>query len=153
MSKSASFFKVCFLRSSLHQPTTLRDPANRLSQTLLLPAVISLVLFLSLTYVLLPLYRRTRARYSQYLPVNQPSWGETTSNWRDRLVTRLARFANRREDRYMSGEARAIDHRDEQIDDSEGEELGEVDEQMRRVIESHERTAQRAGETRRLSRE
>lgn len=53
----------------------------------------------------------------------------------------------------MSGEARAIDHQDEQIDDGEGEELGEVDEQMRRVIESHERSAQRGGETRRLSRE
>lgn len=147
MGKKSSFFKA----SSCSAPRTYH--LANITQTLLLPAIFSLTLFLALTYVLLPLFRRTRARYSQYLPVNQPSWAETTTNWRDRLVTRLARFANRREDRYMSGEARAIDHGDEQIDEGEGEELGEVDEQMRRVIESHQRTGQRGAETRRLSRE
>ncbi|KIW26673.1 uncharacterized protein PV07_06488 [Cladophialophora immunda] len=39
------------------------------SRTILLPLFISLVLYLLVFYALLPLYRRHRARYSQYLPL------------------------------------------------------------------------------------
>ncbi|CRK20891.1 hypothetical protein BN1708_017830, partial [Verticillium longisporum] len=37
---------------------------------LIVPAVISLILFLTLTFVLAPLWRKTRERYGQYVPVH-----------------------------------------------------------------------------------
>lgn len=121
-------------------------------QTLVIPAFISLGIFVVFTYAIIPLYRRYRARYSQYLPID--SFSTTTLSLRDRITARLATFANRREDRHLGDEARAIDHRDESIDG--GEELGnvEMDDHMRLVIQSHARsTAGRPDNTRRLSRE
>ncbi|KFH46964.1 hypothetical protein ACRE_022350 [Hapsidospora chrysogenum ATCC 11550] len=119
-------------------------------QTLVVPAVISLLLFLTGTYILLPAWRRYRARYAQYLPIDSLSSG--TWSLRDRLTARLAAFANRREDRHLVPGAVDIDHRDEDVDD--GEELGDVDDRMRRAIESHERVAGgRPDNHRRLSRE
>lgn len=125
---------------------------DRILQTLVVPAVISLLFFLLLTYILLPAWRRYRARYAQYLPID--SFASRTWSLRDRLATRIATFANRREDRHLGPGALGIDHRDEQIDDGEGEELGDVDGHMRRAIESHVRAmGARVDNTRRLSRE
>ncbi|KAH0846981.1 hypothetical protein AYO21_02323 [Fonsecaea monophora] len=55
--------------------TTVADSAMagsgflNFSRTILLPLFISLILYLVVFYALLPLYRRHRARYSQYLPL------------------------------------------------------------------------------------
>ncbi|RDA88284.1 hypothetical protein CP532_0317 [Ophiocordyceps camponoti-leonardi (nom. inval.)] len=56
-------------------------------KTLVVPAVISLVIFLLLSFVLLPVWRRYRSRYGQYLPLNTLS--ERTSSLRHRIVGRL----------------------------------------------------------------
>jgi len=54
--------------------------ANKLHpQSLFLPALIALALFLLLTYVLVPAYRRHRQRYAQYQPVGAPSWAASLS--------------------------------------------------------------------------
>jgi hypothetical protein len=119
-------------------------------KTLVIPALISLALFVTFTYAFIPLYRRYRARYAQYLPIDSIS--STTLSLRDRITARIATFANRREDRHLSEGARAIDHRDESIDAAE--ELNDVDDHMRLVIESHARSnSNRPDNTRRLSRE
>ncbi|CAH0005376.1 unnamed protein product [Clonostachys byssicola] len=111
-------------------------------KTLVIPAIVSLLIFLLLTYIVIPLYRR----YNQYIPLGSVS----PVSLRDRLLTRIAAIANRREDSYLTPDAQTIDHNDEQID--EGEELGDVDDHMRLVIASHAR-ATRQDTTRRLSRD
>ncbi|KAG9252327.1 uncharacterized protein F5Z01DRAFT_242102 [Emericellopsis atlantica] len=118
-------------------------------KTLVVPAIISLALFVVLSYVLIPAYNRYRTRYSQYLPIE--SITATGSSLRERVITRIARFANRREERHMSADALSIDNRDEEIDDSEGEELGAVDARTRRMVASHGRAD--SADTPRLSRD
>ena len=56
----------------------------------MIPAVISLLLFLVSTYVLIPLWRRYRARYSQYIPLDRIS--DHTSTIRGRVQDALARW-------------------------------------------------------------
>lgn len=62
--------------------------ANSPSQTLIVPAIVSLLIFLLTTYVLLPFWRRYRARYAQYLPLD--SLSNQTSSLRHRIVNRIA---------------------------------------------------------------
>ncbi|OAA72453.1 hypothetical protein ISF_01526 [Cordyceps fumosorosea ARSEF 2679] len=57
-------------------------------KTLIVPAAISLALFLVVTFAVLPLWRRYRNRYSQYLPLD--SLGTASSSLRDRITARLA---------------------------------------------------------------
>ncbi|TDZ53452.1 hypothetical protein C8034_v007343 [Colletotrichum sidae] len=59
-------------------------------KTLIVPAVISLILFLVSTYVLLPLWRKWRNRYSQYLPLDSIS--SSTISLRQRIQNGLARM-------------------------------------------------------------
>ncbi|KAF4120806.1 Conserved hypothetical, protein [Geosmithia morbida] len=124
--------------------------------TLIVPAIVGLVVFLTLTYILLPAWRRYSSRYSQYLPIN--SFSEHTSSFRDRLTTRLLSIANRREEQAFAARGLSnvnIDHSDEQIDD--GEELGDVDGQMRLASHGQSGDGTTADDqytnTRRLSRE
>lgn len=56
----------------------------------MIPAVISLILFLVSTYALIPLWRRYRARYSQYIPLDRIS--DHTSTIRGRVQDALARW-------------------------------------------------------------
>ena len=56
----------------------------------MIPAVISLILFLVSTYALIPLWRRYRARYSQYIPLDRIS--DHTSTIRGRVQDTLARW-------------------------------------------------------------
>ncbi|KAK7967857.1 uncharacterized protein PG986_002134 [Apiospora aurea] len=57
------------------------------AKTLVIPAVISLLLFVVMSYVLVPLWRQYRSRYSHYLPLDTIS-NHTSGAWgiRDRLV-------------------------------------------------------------------
>ncbi|CAJ2507413.1 Uu.00g085990.m01.CDS01 [Anthostomella pinea] len=59
-------------------------------KTLIIPAVISLILFLVSTFVLVPLWRRYRSRYSQYLPLESIS--NRTSSVRARVQDAMARW-------------------------------------------------------------
>ncbi|RGP58861.1 hypothetical protein FLONG3_11356 [Fusarium longipes] len=113
-------------------------------KTLVVPAVISLILFVLLTYVLIPLWRRY-ARYSQYLPLDTLS--SQTSSLRERITARVAAWRSNR------GVALASDDGfDDGMDDDDGEELGNVDEATWRQMEADTRAA-RPDNARRLSRD
>ncbi|GAM40806.1 hypothetical protein TCE0_041r13438 [Talaromyces pinophilus] len=76
-------------------------------KTLIIPAIISLTIYLVLSYILLPFFRRYRQRYANYLPISAIS-AQTlpireriadslmhfflpTASWRRRLVPRFMR--------------------------------------------------------------
>ncbi|EEA18893.1 hypothetical protein TMatcc_010563 [Talaromyces marneffei ATCC 18224] len=76
-------------------------------KTLIIPASISLIIYLLLSYILLPFFRRYRQRYANYLPISAIS-AQTlpireriadslmqfflpTASWRQRLVPRFMR--------------------------------------------------------------
>lgn len=115
-------------------------------KTLVIPAVISLILFLILTFVIVPIWRHYRVRYSQYLPIDAIS--EHTTGWRYRLTNRLIRIASApltwRRNREVASAA---------VDLEEGEELGEMDDDIRQVLEAIARSRQGIESTRRLSRD
>ncbi|WYZ38719.1 hypothetical protein EsH8_III_000633 [Colletotrichum jinshuiense] len=121
-------------------------------KTLIVPAVISLILFLVSTYVFLPLWRRWRSRYSQYLPIDSISTSTVSlrqrvqnaiarmmvpSTWRRNAHERLVIATDASEDGYMS---------------EDGEELGEVGEDTRRAL-SEDARRDRHDSNRRLSRD
>ncbi|PTD05341.1 hypothetical protein HYE67_003432 [Fusarium culmorum] len=112
-------------------------------KTLIVPAVISLILFILLTYVLIPLWRRY-ARYSQYLPLDTLS--SHTSSLRERITARVAAWRSNRDVAFASD-----DGSDDGIGD-DGEELGNVDEATWRQMEADTRAA-RPDNARRLSRD
>ncbi|EKJ72640.1 hypothetical protein NXS19_008815 [Fusarium pseudograminearum] len=112
-------------------------------KTLIVPAVISLLLFILLTYVLIPLWRRY-ARYSQYLPLDTLS--SHTSSLRERITARVAAWRSNRDVAFASD-----DGSDDGIGD-DGEELGNVDEATWRQMEADTRAA-RPDNARRLSRD
>ncbi|CAP73142.1 uncharacterized protein PODANS_2_5550 [Podospora anserina S mat+] len=95
------------------------------SQTLVVPAIISLILFLLSTFVLYPLWQRYRNRYSQYLPIDTLS--EQTSSLRARITGGLSsliftsRWSTGFADRLVVGGRPSFDSED-------GEELEDVDE-------------------------
>ncbi|KIX94264.1 uncharacterized protein Z520_09974 [Fonsecaea multimorphosa CBS 102226] len=60
------------------------------TKTILLPLSISLFLYLMVFYVLLPLYRRHRARYSQYLPLPLQSVQSASASLSSRLLNIIA---------------------------------------------------------------
>ncbi|CEI68976.1 hypothetical protein FSHL1_011074 [Fusarium sambucinum] len=113
-------------------------------KTLIVPAVISLLLFILLTYVLIPLWRRY-ARYSQYLPLDTLS--SHTSSLRERITARVAAWRSNRDVTFASD-----DGFDDGLDGDDGEELGNVDEATWRQMEADTRAA-RPDNARRLSRD
>ncbi|EQL01679.1 hypothetical protein G6O67_003029 [Ophiocordyceps sinensis] len=124
------------------------DTTLSLAKTLVVPAVISLVIFLILTFVLVPIWRRYRNRYAQYLPLDSIS--ERTSSLRHRIMGRFAGFgpfATFIGDRNVFAPNSALD---DEADD--GEELDEVDEDVWRAIERHVPAVQ-SDNTQRLSRD
>jgi hypothetical protein len=56
----------------------------------LVPGLISLVLYVLLSFAIIPLYRRHRQRYSQYLPLETIS--QHTSSLRSRISDAIVRF-------------------------------------------------------------
>ncbi|KAL2432516.1 hypothetical protein ABEF95_012182 [Exophiala dermatitidis] len=80
-SGAASFTKVHYPRPPTNGTTTIppttQSPKQTSfrddSKTILLPLFISAGLYLILFHALIPLYRRHRARYSQYLPLQSPN--------------------------------------------------------------------------------
>ncbi|KAH8887486.1 hypothetical protein GQ53DRAFT_296891 [Thozetella sp. PMI_491] len=97
-------------------------------KTLIVPALISLILFLGTTYVIFPLWQRYRNRYSQYLPLESIS--NQTSSLRARIQNGIGNmlvpssWRQRLHDRLVVGGETASDAG---YDSEEGEELGDVD--------------------------
>jgi hypothetical protein len=95
-------------------------------QTLIAPAIISLILFLLSTYVLYPLWQHYRNRYSNYLPLETIS--NRTSSLRVRVQDAIAKFLTpslwRRSvtDTLVVAESGS----DAGFDSDDGEELGAV---------------------------
>lgn len=64
-----------------------------LVKTLLIPALVSLAIYLAIFFALIPFIRRYRQRYSQYLPLHTIS--AHTSSLRDRISDTVMRFVLR----------------------------------------------------------
>lgn len=103
-------------------PELTKPPAN---QVLIVPAIISLALFLVVTFAVLPLWRRYRNRYSQYLPLD--SLSSSGASLRDRIANRLASLTLPSTWRQDMGRFAAGGGLGGGAGDSDGEELGDVD--------------------------
>ncbi|KAI0124134.1 hypothetical protein BJ170DRAFT_638232 [Xylariales sp. AK1849] len=102
-------------------------------KTLIVPALISLLLFLFSTYLLLPLWRQYRQRYSQYLPLDTIS--SHTSSFRSRVQNTIAKWLIPSEWRMGSMRDRLVTADTDSVsgfDTDDGEELDEVSEEERR---------------------
>jgi len=100
-------------------------------KTLIVPALISLVIYLVSTYLLIPFWRQYRNRYSQYLPLETIS--NQTSSLRARITGAVSRYIARRrgvQERLVIAEHES----DGGFDSDDGEELGDVNESARSVL-------------------
>ncbi len=116
-------------------------------QTLIVPAVVSLILFLASTYIIVPVWRRARDRYSQYIPVDTIT--NQTFSLRDRVSNGFSGMMARPFWRRGASQQVAIGDDDGLSDD--GEELANVHPSTRRAMETNARN--QPDSTRRLSRE
>lgn len=117
--------------------------------------MISLIIFLVSTYLIIPFWRHYRNRYSQYLPLESISNG--TLSLRARIQNGIATWLvpstwrTRLHDRLVIAERGTSDAG---YDSDEGEELNDVDDSARAVLERDRHAAAAAADhTRRLSRE
>ncbi|KAE9374200.1 hypothetical protein N431DRAFT_335310 [Stipitochalara longipes BDJ] len=111
-------------------------------KTLIIPALISLILYLVISYALVPIWKRYRGRYSTYLPLDTISTQTTT--WRQRissaLIQRLLPSSWRTD---FGGSGFAVNgHDGSDFDEEEGEELYEVDENRREALSLDARRGQ-----------
>ncbi|CZT05458.1 uncharacterized protein RCO7_08486 [Rhynchosporium graminicola] len=123
-------------------------------KTLLVPAIISLILYLIISYVVVPTWKRYRGRYSQYLPLDTIS--TQTSSIRQRALDAIARWvlpsawtAQFRREQYA---VNAEDGPGSNFDEEDGEELFEVDDNRREALSLDARRG-RDDDGRRLSRD
>ncbi|KAK0101029.1 hypothetical protein ONS95_012984 [Cadophora gregata] len=123
-------------------------------KTLVIPAIISLFLYLVISYIVVPIWKRYKGRYSQYLPLDTIS--TQTSSIRRRILDAIARWVlpsawrsqfNR--DQYAVS---AQDGSGSDFDEEDGEELYEVDENRREALSLDARRG-RDDDGRRLSRD
>jgi hypothetical protein len=103
-------------------------------QTLIIPALISLILYLVISYAVIPTWKRYHGRYSQYLPLETIS--TRTTSWRQRIGSFLIKSilpSTWRTDFGRNGFA--VNGQDgSDFDEEEGEELYEVDENRREAL-------------------
>lgn len=147
MSETLSVIKVNSIRDLARQQQIANNPNL---QTLIVPAVIALLVFLLVSYVLVPMWQRYRNRYSQYLPIDRISSGPALLRQRFQggiVGAFMPSILRRRYERVVV----ATDNASEADFNSEdGEELEVVNDSTR---EQHEREAQRPDVERRISRE
>ncbi len=118
----------------------------------MLPAAVAFLIYLLLSYVIVPLWQRYRGRYSQYIPVDTIT--SHTSSLRQRFKDILTRYLLPSPWRSnLSGRftADASDGSDHGFDDEDGEELFEVDDNRREALSLDARRGHDA--ERRLSRD
>ncbi|KAJ5033433.1 uncharacterized protein L3040_008549 [Drepanopeziza brunnea f. sp. 'multigermtubi'] len=123
-------------------------------KTLVVPAIISLILYLTISYAVVPVWTRYKSRYGQYLPLDTIS--THTSSWRQRILGAIAKRllpstwrADFGRDRYAVS---AQDGSGSDFDEEEGEELYEVDDHRREALSQDARRG-RDEDGRRLSRD
>jgi hypothetical protein len=102
------------------------------NQTILIPALIALTIYILATCLILPIFRRYHQRYSQYLPLHNIS--AHTLSLRDRIADAIMRFFL--PSTWRRG-ARMAEHDTISIDDDEGEILVgmEMDAARREALE------------------
>ncbi|KAI1360027.1 hypothetical protein F5Y08DRAFT_59764 [Xylaria arbuscula] len=126
-------------------------------KTLLIPAIVSLVLFLTLTYLVVPLWRYYRNRYSQYLPLD--SLSSQTTSLRIHMQNAVARWiaSSSSRWRFRSRDRVVIADDDDESEvgfsSEDGEELGDVHEDRRHALSLDTGHQRAADSDRRLSRE
>ncbi|KAF4616207.1 hypothetical protein G7Y89_g15199 [Cudoniella acicularis] len=123
-------------------------------KTLIIPAIISLILYVIISYVVVPVWKRYRGRYSNYLPLETIS--TRTTSLRERLQSAVAGLllpsswrASFSRGRYTVS---AQDGSGSDFDEDEGEELYDVDENRREALSLDARRG-RDDDGRRLSRD
>ncbi|TVY50930.1 hypothetical protein LCER1_G008960 [Lachnellula cervina] len=129
--------------------------ASRLTRdTLVIPAIISLILYLLISYLIVPAWKRYRNRYSQYLPLDAIS--TRTTSFRQRIQGSLTRALLPTSWREQFGRGRpsvnGFDGSGSDFDEDEGEELYDVDDNRRQALSLDARRA-RDDVGRRLSRD
>ncbi|XXH00579.1 Checkpoint protein hus1 [Hypoxylon texense] len=130
------------------------SPTLSVVKTLIVPAVISLILFLVSTYVLVPLWRFYHARYSHYLPLDTIS--NHTTSLRVRIQDAIARWLIPSRWRFGGGDRVVVgadDASDLGFSSEEGEELDEVDDDRRHALSLDARHVDGTDSMRRLSRD
>ncbi|EGE08088.1 hypothetical protein TEQG_07063 [Trichophyton equinum CBS 127.97] len=115
--------------------------ATGVIKTLFIPALISLVLYLTISFVIAPFIRLHRQRYSQYLPLHTIS--VHTTSLRDRTFDALMNITL-----PSSWRHRSLAH--EQVSDSlfddDGEDGYELSESRREALDQERREARLARE-------
>ena len=126
--RTALLSHVSFSQSTTLSPTSDLDKCSYPCldrQTIFLPALISLVLYLSVTYAILPVIRRHRQRYAQYLPLANLT--ERTSSLRERISEAFVDFilpASWRPPRQPVSRYHDSEENDEDLfEDEEGENM------------------------------
>jgi len=107
-----------------------------LLKTLVIPAIISLLLYLLISYIVVPVWKRYRGRYSNYLPLDTIS--THTISFRQRAQSAVLGLLLPSSWRTDFGRNRhtvsAQDGSGSDFDEDEGEELHEVDDNRREAI-------------------
>ncbi|KAG9244791.1 hypothetical protein BJ878DRAFT_479826 [Calycina marina] len=123
-------------------------------KTLVVPALISLLLYLLISYLIVPVWKRYRGRYSSYLPLETIS--TQTTSLRYRIQSALAGLfipsTWRQEYERSRQTMNARDGMGSDFDEDEGEELFEVDDSRREALSLDARRG-RDDNGRRLSRD
>jgi len=125
-----------------------------LLKTLMIPAIISLILYLLVSYLVVPVWKRYRGRYSNYLPLDTIS--NRTTSFRQRvqgaLFDLLVPSAWRRHLGRDQDTMNAEDGSSSDFDEDEGEELSGFDDNRREALSLDARRG-RDDDERRLSRD
>jgi len=107
-----------------------------LLKTLVIPAIISLLLYLLISYLVVPVWKRYRGRYSNYLPLDTIS--THTTSFRQRAQSAVVGLLLPSSWRTDFGRSRhtvsAQDGSGSDFDEDEGEELYEVDDRRREAL-------------------
>lgn len=114
-----------------------------------MPAIISLILYLLISFVLVPLWKRYRARAGQYLPLDTISTRTTTLRQRAQAAVVRTIFPSSWRADFNRNRISAQDSSD--FDDEDGEELFDVDDNRREALSLDARRGRDDG--RRLSRD
>lgn len=134
----------------------VRSVANGV-KTLLIPAFISLAIYLLFSYLILPLVRQHRHRYNHYLPLDTISSHTTSIRHRvlDFVVSRIvpSTWARDRNSRLVDGSGRLHDDADSLFDEEEGEDMVGFDMDPRRREALDRRRSEADEGERRLSRD
>ncbi|PQE13958.1 checkpoint hus1 protein [Rutstroemia sp. NJR-2017a BBW] len=123
-----------------------------LLKTLIIPAIISLILYLLLSFVVVPIWKRYRARYGQYLPLETISNRTTSLRQRAQAAAVRLLLPSSWSADFGRGRISAQDGATSDFDEDDGEELFDVDDNRREALSLDARRG-RDDDGRRLSRD